>query len=431
VSFHHCPPGSFNVHWFNLMNALSFQIIQGAPLILYAKSIGASSTIIGVLAAFTPILTMLQWPAAKYLPVYGYKRFALAGWSLRLVFVFLVALVPLMGFLDSASKLVLLVVSLFAFNTLRGFASAAWMPWIAGLIPDEARAEFISRDQVALFAGSLISLVISSFMLSGDISPWEFSLVFFVSALAGFLSLVFIKKIPEVSADDDLSKASRPVPWREMLFHPPFFALLIFNLLFVLVVGSLGVFTIEYLHEFPGFDVSQVLILTGISFIGSLAALPFVGRLVERYGAKPVLAVSLCLISLVIAGWFLAAAGILPCSKRLVGALNFLSGMAGAAFNVANGRLALATMPVMGRNHFCAMFSVITSLGLGAAPVAWGISLDVIGTYEVVTGVFHWKRHSIYFAVLFLLNIFTILQTRRLREHVPGGLEKNPGPKEN
>jgi MFS family permease len=216
-----------------------------------------------------------------------------------------------------------------------------------------------------------------------------------------------------------------------MLFHPPFFALLIFNLLFVLVVGSLGVFTIEYLHEFPGFDVSQVLILTGISFVGSLAALPFVGRLVERYGAKPVLAVSLCLISLVIAGWFLAAAGILPCSKRLVGALNFLSGMAGAAFNVANGRLALATMPVMGRNHFCAMFSVITSLGLGAAPVAWGISLDVIGTYEVVTGVFHWKRHSIYFAVLFLLNIFTILQTRRLREHVPGGLEKNPGPKEN
>jgi hypothetical protein len=88
-------------------------------------------------------------------------------------------------------------------------------------------------------------------------------------------------------------------------------------------------------------------------------------------------------------------------------------------------------MPVMGRNHFCAMFSVITSLGLGAAPVAWGISLDVIGTYEVVTGAFHWKRHSIYFAVLFLLNIFTILQTRRLCEHVPGGLEKNPGPKEN
>ena len=398
------------------MNAVSFQIILGAPLILYAKSIGASSTIIGVLAAFTPIMTMLQWPAAKYLHVYGYKRFVLTGWSLRLVFVFVVSLVPLLGFLDSASKLVLLVLSLFVFNTLRGIASAAWMPWITGLIPDEARAAFLSRDQVAMFVGSLISLFLSSLLLSGEVSPGEYSLVFFVSALAGLASLVFIKKIPEVSPGEDLAMTSHAVPWREIFFYPPFFALMIFNLLFVLVVGSLGVFTVEYLHEFPDFNVSQVLTLTGISFIGSLTALSFVSYLVDRHGAKPVLGLSLCVISLVIAGWFLVAAGVLPCSKRLIGGLNFASGMAGAAFNVANGRLAMATMPVMGRNHFFALFSVITSLGLGAAPVAWGISLDMIGTFEVITGDFHWKRHSIYFAVLFALNFFTILQTRRLHE---------------
>ncbi len=410
-----------NVHWFSLMNAVSFQIILGAPLILYAKSIGASSTIIGVLASFTPLMTMLQWPAAKYLHVYGYKKFVLTGWSLRLLFVFLVALVPLMAFLDSPSKLVLLVAALFVFNTLRGIASAAWMPWIAGLIPDEARARFISRDQVALFVGSLISLGISSQVLVGEVSPGGYSLVFFISALAGLASLFFIKKIPEVLAGDDMNEASHPVPWNEIFFHPPFFALLIFNLLFVVVVGSLGVFTVEYLHEFPGFNASMVLTLTGISFIGSLAALGFVSPLVDHHGAKPVLALSLILMSLVITGWFLVAAGILPCSKRLIGGLNFASGVAGAAFNVANGRLALATMPVMGRNHFCALFSVVTSLGLGAAPMVWGISLDLIGTYEAVTGVFHWKRHSIYFAVLFVLNIFTILQTRRLHESPPEG----------
>ena len=74
-------------------------------------------------------------------------------------------------------------------------------------------------------------------------------------------------------------------------------------------------------------------------------------------------------------------------------------------------------MPRMGRNHFFALFTVITSLGLGAAPVVWGISLDFIGTFEVVTGEFHWKRHSIYFATLFLLNLLTIFQTQRLHEN--------------
>jgi len=399
------------------MNAVSFQIVLGAPLILYAKSIGASSTALGVLASFTPLMTMLQWPAAKYLHVYGYKRFVLTGWTMRLVFVFLVAIVPVLGFLDPASKLVLLVAALFFFNILRGIASAAWMPWIAALIPDGARAGFLSRDQTAIFVGSLLALLLSSLVLGGGASPDEYSLVFLVSGLAGMASLFFIKRIPEVSAGEEMLRTSQAVPWRTILFYPPFTALLVFNLLFVLVVGSLGVFTVEYLHEFPSFDASLVLTLSGISFAGSLAALAFVSRLLESHGAKSVLAGSLVLISLVIAGWFLVAAGLLPCTKTVIATLNFVSGMAGAAFNVANGRLALATMPLMGRNHFFALFSVITSLGLGAAPVAWGISLDFIGTFEVATGAFLWKRHSIYFAVLFLLNIFTILQTRRLHEH--------------
>ena len=411
------------------MNAVSFQIVLGAPLILYAKSIGASSTALGVLASFTPLMTMLQWPAAKYLHVYGYKRFVLTGWTMRLVFVFLVAIVPVLGFLDPASKLVLLVAALFFFNILRGIASAAWMPWIAALIPDGARAGFLSRDQTAIFVGSLLALLLSSLVLGGGASPDEYSLVFLVSGLAGMASLFFIKRIPEVSTGEEMLHTSQAVPWRTILFYPPFTALLVFNLLFVLVVGSLGVFTVEYLHEFPSFDASLVLTLSGISFAGSLAALAFVSRLLESHGAKSVLAGSLVLISLVIAGWFLVAAGLLPCTKTVIATLNFVSGMAGAAFNVANGRLALATMPLMGRNHFFALFSVVTSLGLGAAPVAWGISLDFIGTFEVATGAFLWKRHSIYFAVLFLLNIFTILQTRRLHEHPRHGtVEAIPPP---
>ncbi len=417
MSTHKCPPGSFNIHWFNLVNAISFQIVLGAPLILYAKSIGASSSTLGVLASFTPLMTVLQWPAAKYLHVYGYKRFVLTGWTMRLVFVFLIAIVPVLGFLDPASKLVLLVAALFFFNILRGIASAAWMPWIAALIPDGARSAFLSRDQAAMFIGSLLALFVSSLVLGGGASPDEYSLVFLVSGLAGMASLYFIKRIPEVSGAEEMQHTSQAVPWRTILSYPPFTALLIFNLLFVLVVGSLGVFTVEYLHEFPGFDASLILTLSGISFAGSLVALAFVSRLVDRQGAKSVLAGSLVLISLVIAGWFLLAAGLVPCTKRVIAALNFVSGMAGAAFSVANGRLALATMPLMGRNHFFALFSVITSLGLGAAPVAWGISLDFIGTFEMVTGAFLWKRHSIYFAVLFLLNVFTILQTRRLHEN--------------
>jgi len=413
-----CPKGSFNAHWFAFFNALTFQIIIGTPLILYAKSIGASSTVLGLLAAATPLMTILQLPAAKYLPVFGYRRFVLMGWSARTVIIFIVALIPILGFLDNATKLTVLVFCILVCNMMRGAASAAWMPWIALLIPEEAMARFLSRDQLFMFSGSLLALLVSALMIGGEVSAYEFSMVFLVSGLAGGVALYFIKKIPEVHAPDAMKKSALVVPWRAIFFYPPFIALLLFNMLFVFEVGSLGVFTVQYLRDLPDFNDSMVLYLSCLSFVGSLLVLPFVGRLLDRFGNKAVLFVSLLLFGSVILGWFCLAAGLLSAQSGVVLLVNFLTGVASAGFNVANSRMAFAVMPQMGRDHFFALFSVITSLGLGASPILWGISLDYIGTFELVTGVFHWHSHSIYFAVLFGLNILTLLQVRRLHETV-------------
>ncbi len=412
----HYPKGSFNAHWFSLCNAVSFQIILGAPIILYAQSIGATSTVLGILAAFTPLMTVLQLPAAQFLGRYGYKRFVLMGWSLRTVFIFLVTVVPLASFLDGTSKLAIILASLFVFNLLRGISSAAWMPWIAALIPEEIRGRFLSLDQIFMHLGSLLALVASAIVMTGRVDPWEYALVFLISAIGATLSLSFIRRIPEVEASETVRNSSEPVPWRQIIAYPPFRELLRFNVIFMAVIGSMGVFTVEYLRAYPRFDVSVVLYLSGISFIGALVSLPFVGRLVDQAGSKPVMTGALCLFGATILGWFLVAAGVLPCSYWVIGTLNFFAGVAGSNFNLANVRIIMATMPEMGRNHFFALFTVITSLGLGAAPVVWGVSLDFIGTYEAVTGVFHWRRHSFYFLALFLLNIVALTLIRRLHE---------------
>ena len=413
---HHYPKGSFNIHWFGIFNAISFQIILGAPIILYAKSIGASSTVLGIIASFTPLMTVFQLPAAQFLGRYGYKQFVLMGWSMRTLFIFLITGIPLAGFLDNTTKLAVMLASLFVFNLLRGISTAAWMPWITALIPEEIRGRFLSVDQMFLTLGCLLALIASAVVMTGRVEPWEYALVFLMSAVGATMSLNFIRRIPDVAASETVRKSSELVPWGNILAYPPFRELLIFNVIFMAVIGSLGVFTIEYLREFPKFDVSVVLYLSGISFIGALVSLPFSGRLVDEAGSKPVMTGALALFSVTILGWFLVAAGVLPCSLWVIGTLNFLSGVAGANFNLANVRIIMATMPEMGRNHFFALFTVITSLGLGAAPIVWGVSLDFIGTYEAVTGAFHWRRHSIYFLALFVLNIIAMTFIRRLHE---------------
>ena len=165
------PRGSFNLHWFSLFNAISFQIMMGAPIIVYAKSLGASSTTLGIIAAFTPLMTVFQLPAAQHLHRFGYRQFVLMGWGMRNVLVFLVAGIPLARFLDDTSKLAALLALLFFFNLLRGISSAAWMPWIAQLIPEEVRGRFLSVDQFFMYFGCLLSLLISALVIAAPVSP--------------------------------------------------------------------------------------------------------------------------------------------------------------------------------------------------------------------------------------------------------------------
>ena len=73
------PRGAFHSHWFNLFNAIAFQVMMGAPIVLFAKSLGASSTVLGIIAAFTPLMTVMQLPAARFLDRYSYRQFVLSG----------------------------------------------------------------------------------------------------------------------------------------------------------------------------------------------------------------------------------------------------------------------------------------------------------------------------------------------------------------
>lgn len=403
-----------------MFNAVAFQIMMGAPIILFSKSLGASSTVLGIIAAFTPLMTVMQLPAARFLDRCSYRQFVLTGWGARTVFIFVVALIPLLGFLDDLSKLCTLLAVLFLFNLLRGISSAGFMPWIAAIIPESSRGKFIALDQFFMYLGSLFALLVSAIVMTGHVDNWEYALVFLVSAVGGTLSLHFIKRIPDAPAGELTSRSAQSVPWMAMIRYAPFFHLLIFNLLFMAVIGGVGVFSVEYLREFPNFRPDLILYLSGVTFLGPILSLLMTGRVIDRVGSKPVLRWALGGFVLVIFGWWMVAADVIPCTIWVIAGINFLAGLAGANFNLANLRIVMSTIPEMGRNHFFALFTVITSLGLGASPIVWGVSLDAIGTYELVTEWFTWRKHSIYFAALIPPLLLAIWLIQSLHEPKAG-----------
>src|SRR6266702_8771278 len=100
------PPGLHNAFLFSGFNALSYPLVLSSPMVLYARTLGASATVLGIIAGMMPLLVIFQIPAASYIARVGFKRFVYAGWGTRVMFVFAMALVPLTGvFLDARNRL--------------------------------------------------------------------------------------------------------------------------------------------------------------------------------------------------------------------------------------------------------------------------------------------------------------------------------------
>ncbi len=85
-----------------------------------------------------------------------------------------------------------------------------------------------------------------------------------------------------------------------------------------------------------------------------------------------------------------------------------------AGFNMANLHLGMEVVPERGKNHFFALSTVISSLGVGVVPILWGWLLDALGGLDLTAGPFHLRRHSVYFLGITLLSLLTLLATRIL-----------------
>jgi MFS family permease len=419
------PPGLNNAFLFATFNALSFPLIVGSPMILYAKSLGASATVLGIIAGMMPLLVIFQIPAAKHVGRVGFKRFVYGGWGVRVMFIGAMALVPLTGgFLNTTTRLSLMLMLLFGFNLSRGISSCAWLPWITSLVPPEVRGKYLARDAACVNLGSFIIILAAAFSLGEAPRSWQFSALFALSALMGAASLVFLKRIPEVAPSEEARSSTTPVPWKEIALYDPFRRLLALNLAWAMAYGGLNTFTVAWLKIEAGMAEGKILLVTALAFIGGLSNLWLIGPRLDRLGSKPVMTFAMLTWLVIVTGWAALAAGTVQPHLWLLLTLQFLMGLSAALVNMANVRLAMAIIPVMGRNHFFALFSVVQNLTLGLSPVLWGVAIDAMQATH-----FDWhglsvNRFSLFFCGLAVTFIAALVLTRRLHEPEAAGLEE-------
>ncbi|MFO1513433.1 MAG: MFS transporter [Verrucomicrobiota bacterium] len=418
------PAGLNNAFRFSAFNALSFQIVLGSPMILYAKSLDASATVLGIIAGMMPLLVIFQIPAASHINRIGYRRFVLAGWSTRVLFIFAMALVPLAAvLLNAGSQLGLLLALLFCFNLSRGISSCAWLPWITLLVPAEMRGRYLARDAAVQNLASFVTFLVAALTLSGATQPWQFAVLFAFSAMMGAVSLLFLKRIPDVPITESPNASNAPIPWLEMARYAPFRKLLRVVVAWSVAYGGVTAFTATFLKVQSGMSDGRILLLSSVAFIGGVSSLWLLGSRFDRVGSKPVLGAAGAAWFAVLVGWLLLAGGVVPTTLALVLTLQFLVGLLAALVNMANNKLAMGVVPTMGRNHFFAIYSVVANVTLGLSPIVWGLLIDAVGDRNPVWLGLQWNRFAFFFAGAAVAFVAMLAFVRRLDEPKAASME--------
>lgn len=410
------PAGMSNAFSFSIFNAMSFFIIQGTPLILYFKSMGVSATMLGIVAALPPCLVILQIPAARYVERIGYRKFVLQGWMMRTWLIAAIAAVVLFeSFFNLYWRVSLLLGLLFIYNASRGISLCGILPWYSQLIPEGVRGKFFSREQMFVALSGLGTITGCAWLLNHMQGHRSFSFLFFGSFLAATLSLIFLQRIPDAPVSPS-QKNSEVVPWKEIISHRPFQKLLTFNFIINVAFSASSVFWIPFLRDYHAMASGHILALQSLGGIFSAITLMSLGGLIDRTGSRPALFLALALIALHFSVWFCLAARLIPLSMNTILLMQMTIGTGGAFFIISNLRLAIGTIPEMGRTHFFAMLCVVNNLTVGILPVFWGMLIDRLHGYQAMMGPIHVNAYSLMYATLTAAMLIGIWFLRHLTE---------------
>ncbi len=394
------PLGVRNAFYFQFLNTASFGTLLGVPMILFFKDLGASVFVLGVVTSIAPLLMIFQIPASRHVERIGYRPFVLSGWLLRAIFGIGMAIVALLpSSISNDIRIAAGVIFLAAYNVSRGISSSGYMPWICQLIPETIRGRFLATDQMTGSIAGLFSTLLIAVWLHFYSGMLGYAAVFIFSSIAGFWSIYFLRKIPDVVVPEKL-KMNQEIPWREIFQNRSFKRILFMNFLFQIGVSGGGLFWIPLLKDHFGKSSDLILFMVGFVSLIAIGTQYLAGRIIDQTGSKPVLTFAILGAILHLLFWSLIAGHLIPLNGITLFFVMLSSGIAFPVFNVANTRIVMSTAPALAQSHSFAIFNVTVNLTGGCFPWIWGYGVDAFKSWDqVIVGSWHGNVYSLFYFV--------------------------------
>jgi MFS family permease len=253
----------------------------------------------------------------------------------------------------------------------------AWNTWVGTLVPRVVRTRyFASRtrwSQAALLAGLLAGGAI--LQVAGDLGrPLAgFAAIFALGGACRMASSLFIRRQGEPHPLPTPAEQAGALDVLQRNLRERGGKLLVYMLAVQTAVHVAAPFFTPYMLSELALPYTSYVALVATSFVAKILALPLLGRIARRHGARRLLVVGGAGI-VPLAGLWVVARGFAPLL-----AVQVLAGTAWAAYELATVLLVFEAIPAHERTTLLTLFNLANAIAMVLGALVGGVLLDAFG----------------------------------------------------
>ncbi|MDI9643168.1 MAG: MFS transporter [Archaeoglobaceae archaeon] len=272
-----------------IFSQITASLLTATIISSYLAVAGASPFLIGVLVAIPYTTTITQIVSAKFVEKRSRKKIAVFASFVAKNSVLAIAVASL---IDGPYEILAFAVFYLIFNICEDLLTVTWSSWTRGLFFGAQLGERLSK-RLAYGKIAAIPILISQIWLFEELDKNAFPILFFCAFLAGIISVHFLRNIEDVKIKR-ISEPSLIVP----LKNPNFLKWTLLNSAFCFSLSASRSFFAVYVLQVLEYPIWFIFIFAFVAHISSIYSLRLAGTISDRFGNKPLFAISMASFAL-------------------------------------------------------------------------------------------------------------------------------------
>ena len=399
-----------NFTLFSFLNVVSFHLLTGNLIALYALRLGAGDLLVGVLYSFIPLGQLVPLLGRLIVRRLGTVRTMGIFWIARYALMSPILLAPLFANNSAPVSIWLIAASVVGFNLARGVAITGHNAIVGAITTETERGSFLSRNQLVIHTAGIGAGLAIGLLLQEESPLFLYSLLMAAGIVIGLSSTRLVFRFPEPPAPDRaggfLASLGRTLRRPGV---PRFLTLLAVHSFAVSMVLP---FLVVYAKRAHGLGDNTAMLLGAVGGAGAIAMALVSAFVIDRVGAKPL--ISLFTATLAVTTVMLAVAPPLDSVTAVwvyLGVVFFFATFGAAGATSANSVYYFNLTPSADRLNLGILYFLVVGIPASLGSLGGGLVLDLLRSAR---GLETSDVYRVYFGALAVAYVGIIMLAARL-----------------